>query len=134
MSPFEEIDHTADWAFRVRAASREALFTEAADALYRMGGVQLEPSVDSTREIHLRASDLESLLVQWLNELVFLLDQERIALQDIRIVELTDSALNASGRPAAVRAVGKYIKAATYSGLRIVEEGGVWQATVVLDV
>jgi SHS2 domain-containing protein len=33
-----------------------------------------------------------------------------------------------------VRSVGKYIKAATYSGLRITEQDGVWQVTVVLDV
>jgi SHS2 domain-containing protein len=134
MPPYEEIDHTADWAFRVSAPSREALFTEAAGALYAMGGVQTQPAANQTRNISLRADDPESLFVQWLNELVFLLDRERIALRDIQIDRITDTELRGSGHPAEVRSVGKYIKAATYSGLRITQAGGVWQATVVLDV
>jgi SHS2 domain-containing protein len=134
MSPFEEIDHTADWAFRVNAPSRETLFTEAAEALYHMAGLQTAPAANRARKIHLRSDDPESLLIQWLNELIFLLDRERLELREIRIDRLTDTELRASGRAADVLAIGKYIKAATYSGLRISEHGGVWQATVVLDV
>jgi SHS2 domain-containing protein len=134
MPPFEEIDHTADRAFRVSARSRESLFAEAAEALYRVGGLETEPVSNHFREILLQADDLESLLIQWLNELVFLLDRERVAMREIRIVRLTDTELLASSHPADVRSVGKYIKAATYSGLRITEQGGVWHATVVLDV
>jgi SHS2 domain-containing protein len=134
MPPFEEIDNIADWAFQVSAPSREALFTEAANALYRMGGVQTEPGPKSIRNVSLAADDLESLFIQWLNELVFLLDRERLALREIRIERLTDNALQAVGSAMEVRSVGKYIKAATYNGLRITLEHGVWQATVVLDV
>lgn len=134
MPPFEEIDHTADWAFRVSAPSREALFSEAAEALYHMGGLETDPPSEEARKILLHADDPESLFIQWLNELVFLLDRERLALRGIQIERLTDTELRVSGRPAKVLAVGKYIKAATYSGLRITETKGVWQATVVLDV
>jgi SHS2 domain-containing protein len=134
MTPFKEIDHTADRAFRVSAPSREALFAEAAEALYCIGGLETEPASEKTRKIRLRADDPEGLLILWLNELVFLLDRDRLALREIRIDRLTDTELQASGHPADVRSVGKYIKAATYSGLRITEQDGVWQVTVVLDV
>ena len=134
MPSFEEIDNTADWAFRVSAPSIEALFTEAAESLYRMSGVQMEPASGKIRKILLSADDRESLFIQWLNELVFLLDHERLALHWIQIDQLTDTGLIASGHPAEVRSVGKYVKAATYSGLRITQTDGVWQATVVLDV
>jgi SHS2 domain-containing protein len=134
MPPYEEIDHTADWAFRVRASSREELFAESAEALYRMGGIQAGPAGGETESIRLRADDLEGLLILWLNELLFLIEHERIALQDIRIELLTGTELRASGRRAETTAVGKYIKAATYSGLRIAEADGIWQAAVVLDV
>jgi SHS2 domain-containing protein len=134
MPPFEEIDNTADWAFRVSAPSIEALFTEGAESLYRMSGVQMEPASGKIRKILLSADDRESLFIQWLNELVFLLDRERLALHGIQIDQLTDTGLIASGHPAEVRSVGKYVKAATYSGLRITQTDGVWQATVVLDV
>ena len=134
MPPFEEIDNTADWAFRVSALSSEELFTEAAEALYRMAGVQMEPASEKIRKILLSADDRESLFIQWLNELVFLLDRDRLALHGIQIDQLTDTLLSISGHPAEVRSVGKYVKAATYSGIKITQTDGVWQATVVLDV
>jgi SHS2 domain-containing protein len=135
MPPFEEIDHTADWAFRVRSDSREGLFHDAAEALYSLGGVQTGAVWEETpREIRLQADDLEGLLVQWLNEILFLLDHDRLALDDIRIERLTDTELAVTGRPVGVTAVGKYIKAATYSGLRISHKDEIWEATLVIDV
>jgi SHS2 domain-containing protein len=134
MPPFEEIDHTADRAFRVRALSRADLFKEASEALYALGGVKVKQEAGDTRTADLQAEDAEGLLILWLNELLFLLEHDQIALRDIRIEELTGTRLRASGQSAEVTGTGKYIKAATYSGLRIVETDGVWQATVVLDV
>jgi protein archease len=134
MAPFVEVDHTADWAFRVSAPSREALFTEAADALYTMGGVKTGPAAEAKRNVALQADDLESLFILWLNELLFILESERLALCGVHIEILTDIELRASASAADVLAVGKYIKAATYGGLKIAAENGEWHATVVLDV
>jgi SHS2 domain-containing protein len=134
MPPYEELDHTADWSFRVHAASRELLFAEAADALYELGGVQTGPDAGDRKTISLNADDLEGLFVLWLNELLYLAEHDRLALQELSIEALTDTSLKVTGRPVEILAVGKYIKAATYSGLHITENAGVWQATVVLDV
>jgi SHS2 domain-containing protein len=134
MPPFEEIDHTADWSFRVIAYSREELFTEAAEAIYSLGGMQAGPGTDESKILRLQADDLEDLFILWLNELLFLLDHDHLALHNIRIERLSDTELQASCRAVEVIAVGKYIKAATYSGLRISEADGKWQATVVVDV
>ncbi|MBN2084863.1 MAG: archease [Anaerolineales bacterium] len=134
MPPFEELDHTADWSFRASAPSREALFLEAADALYELGGVRTVPDPGASRTLHLEADDPESLLVSWLNELLYLAEHDRLALRELRIESLTDISLRVSGRPAEILAVGKHIKAATYSGLHITESAGAWLATVVLDV
>lgn len=134
MPPFEEIDHTADWSFRVSASSREELFTEAAEAIYKLGGMQPGPAVEESKTIRLQGDDPEGLFVLWLNELLFLLDHDHLALKNIRIERLEGNELQASGRAVEAIAVEKYIKAATYSGLRITEANGIWQATVVVDV
>ena len=134
MPPFEELDHTADWAFRVRADSRTELFIEAAEALYKMGGVQGAGVPEREKTVRLQADDLEGLFILWLNELLFLVEHDHLALRDIQIQRLSGAELQASGRAVEVIAVGKYIKAATYSGLRIAEVNGEWQAEVVLDV
>jgi SHS2 domain-containing protein len=96
--------------------------------------VQAGSAAATTRRIQLQADDLESLFILWLNELLFLLESERLALRAIRIERLTDTELRAFAQTADVFAIGKYIKAATYHGLRITASDGEWQATVVLDV
>jgi SHS2 domain-containing protein len=134
MPPYEELDHTADWSFRVHASSREALFAEAANALYEIGGVQTGPETGDPRIISLEADDPEGLFVLWLNELLYLAEHDRLALRNVRIEALSDTGLRVSGSSAEILAAGKYIKAVTYSGLHITEADGVWNATVVLDV
>jgi SHS2 domain-containing protein len=134
MSSFEEIDHTSDRAFRVRAPTCEALFLRAAEALYQIGGVETDPAQSAERFIDLQAEDTESLLVAWLNEILFLLENERLALRDLRCETFSGRHIRAGGNPARVRAAGKYIKAATFSGLRIVQSENGCEATIVVDV
>ncbi len=134
MPPYEELDHTADWSFRVRASSREELFLEAAAALYELGGIQTGPEPGDAKVISLEADDPVGLFVLWLNELLYLAEHDRLAMRDPSIEELTDTRLRVSGHPAEILSAGKDIKAVTYSGLQITKSAGVWQATVVLDV
>jgi len=134
MPPYEELDHTADWSYRVSASSREELFLEAVEALYDLGSVKTESEPGEKKTIELQADDPEGLFVLWLNEILYLAEHNRLAVRELRIEELTDTRLRASGRTAVILSAGKYIKAATYSGLHITEAAGVWQATVVLDV
>jgi SHS2 domain-containing protein len=135
MPPFAEVEHTADRAFRVWSDTREGLFADAAAALYTLGGVQTKAESAGTRRIFtIRADDAEGLLVQWLNEILFLIEQDRLALEDIRIERLTDAELTVSGAPVGIAAIGTYIKAATYSGLRISHKDEIWEAKLVIDV
>jgi SHS2 domain-containing protein len=134
MSPYEELDHTADWSFRVRAPSCEILFTDSAKALYDMAGVQTTPEPGGLKTILLQADDWEGLFILWLNELLYILEHDCLALSDFQVEELQETRLRISGREAEVTAVGKSIKAATYSGLHITQDDDGWQATVVLDV
>jgi SHS2 domain-containing protein len=134
MSAFEEIDHTSDRAFRVSAPDCGDLFLRAADALYRIGGVETEPAQGPERTLDLQADDPESLLVAWLNEILFILESESLALRDLRCMEFTATRIRAAGNPARVKTLEKYIKAATFSGLHITQSENGWEATIVVDV
>jgi SHS2 domain-containing protein len=134
MPPYEELDHTADWSFRVRAASREILFTDSARALYELAGIQTGREAGGLKTILLQADDWEGLFVLWLSEMLFMLEHDHLAFSDFNVEELQETRLRISGRPAAVTAVGLSIKAVTYSGLHITQADGEWRATVVLDV
>lgn len=134
MPAFEEIDHTSDRAFRVRAPTQEALFLLAAEALYRIGGVETDAAPGVERTLEMEAEDPESLLVAWLNEILFILESENLALRGLRALEFSGRRIRAAGRTAHVKAIGKYIKAATYSGLKIAQSDAGFEATIVLDV
>ncbi|MBD2100291.1 archease [Leptolyngbya sp. FACHB-261] len=131
---FTEIDHTADWSYRVWAPNPEELFIQAAQALYQLADTHLvsEPRIE--REIHLRGTDYESLLVAWLNELLYLGECEGLGFDHFEISALNaeNFQIQASGAP--VQNWSKVIKAVTYSNLSIDKTETGLEATLVLDV
>ncbi|MGK7908484.1 MAG: archease [Synechococcus sp.] len=131
---FEEVEHTAEWAYRVWGASLEELFVRAAAGLYSLAGVELENSPHVDREIHLDGIDRISLLVAWLNELLFLFESEGLAFDRFEILQLDGGLLRARVSGAPVKEWMKHIKAATYSNLSIRQTDAGVEATVVLDV
>ncbi len=131
---FEEIEHTADWAYRVWGQSLEELFTQAAQGLYHLVGVQLAQESQVVREIRLQGIDGESLLVAWLNELLHLHESENLGFDRIEIQQLDRKTLYARVNGAPVQRWLKDIKAVTYHNLAIRSTETGFEVTIVLDV
>jgi SHS2 domain-containing protein len=72
MRSFEEINHTADRAFRVTGRDMTALLKNAACAMQALEGVPPPAEASATREIEVEGVDRETLLVNWLNEILYL--------------------------------------------------------------
>lgn len=75
---FEILEHTADIGFRAHGATRAEMFEEAALALV---SVATDPASASPRQLYRLAAsgeDLESLLVNWLSEVLFHLDGRQV--------------------------------------------------------
>jgi SHS2 domain-containing protein len=134
MSEYEELDHTADWAFRVQAPTLPELFVRAARATYALAHVTLAPGPRVERAVTLEALDAEGLLVAWLNELLWLWERDELAFDEFAIDALTPTTLAARVRGAPAAEWGKYIKAATYHDLAIRRTAEGYEVTVVLDV
>jgi SHS2 domain-containing protein len=125
--------HTAELVLELDGSSPEAVLAEAAEAL---GGLlELEPSGGerSEHELELEAPDLGSLLVDLLEELVFLADTEGFVATRAEVTVEPPARLRArlAGRRTEVR---QLVKAATYSELAFGQRGDLWHARVVLDV
>ncbi len=133
MKPFEEIEHTADWAFRAFGATLPELFENAARALLSLEGAAEQPTT-VTRDVRVEGIDYESLLVNWLSELLYLQETRGETYHEFSITELTATSLIAqiAGGPAGP--LNKYVKAITYHNLEIKQTPEGWQATVVVDV
>jgi SHS2 domain-containing protein len=86
------------------------------------------------RDISLDASDLEILLVDWLNELLYIGEVENLLLVDFRIESLTDSRLKARVGGILAEEPVRDIKAVTFHDLEVVREEGGWSTVVTFDV
>src|SRR5262249_53043866 len=75
----ETFDHTADLGLRVRAATLDALFAEAAEALFSVIVENLSAVAPVVRvEVELSETDRELLLFDWLKELLYRFDAEHL--------------------------------------------------------
>lgn len=133
MDRYQELDHTADWAFRAFGSTLRELFENAAYALFALEGALDTPST-FTREIRAQGIDREALLVNWLSELLFLQETQRETYQKFNVTKLTDTELEATVHGAHTQPITKFIKAVTYHDLKIEQTEKGWQATVVVDV
>ena len=86
------------------------------------------------RTIEIEAIDRESLLVAWLEELLFGMEIRSVTYQDIRIQITGDTALEATIEELPLLAIAKPIKAVTYNELAIRPIQGGLEVTIVFDV
>jgi SHS2 domain-containing protein len=136
------LDHTADVGFEIEAPALGSLFDEARRALLLT--MFERPPEKGKRELPLQLSapDLETLLVRWINELVYLIqDTEFIPVRaTIRIHEAGTEAFSLeallTGAPVLLEDYGWQgeVKSATFHGLAVVPKGEGWRAQVILDV
>ncbi len=130
---FEEVPHTADWSLRVWAADLPALFVQAARGMNSLAGAQLAAGPRLARSFRHSADDLESLLVAFLSELVYLQEHERLGFDEFRI-RFTDGSMVADLHGAPLASLAKPIKAVTFHGLDIVHAPQGYEAQIVFDV
>ena len=136
--PFEILEHTADIGFRAWGASSGELFQNAARAMMAIAAET--DSIDEREElaVELAAEDYESLMVDWLSEVLYLFDTSRFAARRFVVDEISPKGLRARlfGEPRDPRRHPweLIVKAVTYHQLQVVEKNGRWETEVYLDI
>ena len=134
---FEIIDHTADVGIRAYGANMNQAFANAARALFSL--ITELDDVDEVlhRDTKLTAPDEESLLVEWLNELIYLFDVENILFKRFDITQLNNTQLKARSYGEKVDSskhkLKTGVKAATYHMLKVDKSDGC-QVQVLFDI
>ncbi|ACK73153.1 protein of unknown function DUF101 [Gloeothece citriformis PCC 7424] len=131
---FEEIDHTADWAYRVWGRNLEELFTQAILGLYTLAGAKFASGEKIDREIEVRGIDSESLLVATLNELLHLQTMENLGVETLDFFQFDSTLLKAKLSLKPLQEWIKDIKAVTYHNIAIKPTEKGLEVTIVLDV
>ncbi len=132
----EELEHTAEIGVRVRAATPANLFACAGLALGRLAeSISSQPGELRTLEVSVDSSDVESLMVDWLSEIVYLQETSGHSFQSIDVTLWSPTHLEArlTGSRSA-DAPRLHFKGVTYHSLRVEPEGSGWVAEVFFDI
>lgn len=133
---WEHFAHGADVGVRGFGATPEEAFEQAARALT---AIVTDARVEQKTPVELRcdAPDLELLLVDWLNAIIYEMSVRQMLFGGFA-VKITGTHLEAtiSGEQVDTK---RHLpacepKGATYTALKVAEENGVWSAACIVDV
>ncbi len=151
---YKFLEHTADVKFRAEGLTIEELFISAAGAMNETirGDIKILEQKEKAFEVEAGSvrgesskqegkvpssvKDNVSLLYNFLEEFLFLLDAENFLVSKIKILEIDGTKLKCVvlGDDADNYKFTNDVKAVTYSEMFVRQKGNKWEAQVVLDV
>jgi len=133
---YKFLEHTADIKFQAFGKTLGEAFENSARAMFNAmykgkvkGGVK--------KKINVKGKDIQELLYNFLEELLFLLDSDGLFLSDVMVVlDEKNKKLSAEvvGDDSDNYEIGLDVKAITYNDMFVKKIKGVWVCQVVVDV
>jgi SHS2 domain-containing protein len=139
LNKYEIIDTTADIGIRAFGADWPDVYANAAVGMFSLI-TDLETVKEKLeRDISVTAPDRETLLAEWLNELIFLFDTEMLLFRRFEITKLSPSLIEARCFGEKVdrsrHELKRGIKSATYHRIKVEKvEDGSYLGEVILDI
>jgi len=137
MKSYEILDHPADLKIRAFGKSLPELFANIAQAVAQQQKNKIDKKDEGEwEEIQIESTDLESLLVDWLGEILYRSDINKKVYFDFEIIEFSENPYKIKARikGAPVEAKDTDIKAVTYHDLEIKKIGDNWEMIVIFDI
>jgi SHS2 domain-containing protein len=131
---YHEVEHTADWALRVKGEDLAELLENAALGMLDLAGAEAEDADPKLQTFDIEADDGESLLVTWLEEILFQMETRRVTFKNFQVEVPDDLELRGSAEEYPLKRILKFIKAVTYYGLEIESGPDGLSTTIVFDV
>src|SRR5919199_1209753 len=94
---FEVLEHPADIGFRAFAPDLPGLYAQAAVAMLSIAGDPDAAAPANQYRISVESGDRESLMVDWLNEVLYWFDGRLIAFRDFRVESFREDRIEAVG-------------------------------------
>ena len=135
---YRVIEHTADTGLEVWAATKELLFESAAKAFFDiMWQIDAQQKIEP-ETVEVTGSDLEELLVNFLEEFLYLYDAKGVICSGIKVETVEDNKVRAKAWLQKFNEAGDQdllgVKAVTYHQLFIGKIDETWTARIFLDI
>jgi len=127
-----EVPHTADVAIEVLGDSLDELFANAAYGMLSIMEIKGQEKNMGREKILLTEYDYESLLVAFLSEILFMVEQKRNPF-NIQ-VKISGSQLESTFQSFSIISYIKEIKAVTFNQLNIKETNSQFKTCIVFDI
>jgi SHS2 domain-containing protein len=138
MKRFEILDHTADIGLIVYGDDLNALFENAGEGFFHIITDLRKVKRRIERPITLGGESLDRLIVDWLNELLYLHDVESLLFKGFEIKSVGKNGLRAivKGEPfqEGIHVIKTEVKAVTYHQIEVRQESGYWRAQIIIDL
>lgn len=145
MQKYEILEHTADLKIKSYGKTLPEVFVNMAQGLasQQLGVEDLSEAGEADsgwEDVAVEADGLESLLVDWLNEILYRSDVSQKVYLDFGLsgggLEFSESPYKIKTKIRGVKIAQKKleIKAATYHELEIKKTDGGWEATAIFDI
>lgn len=135
MTGYEIVEHTADVGIRARASTLAELFEQATLGLLEITGA-LDAATGEPVPITASGRDLASVLVAWLEEVLYLQDAKDNVITAVEVTDVSDRTVRGTVwvRARAASLEGTAVKAVTYHQLSVEHDDHGWSARVFFDI
>lgn len=135
MKKFEILEHKADLKIRAFGKDKKQLFSNMLLAMTESQKPEIKSKGEIKRQIKIKSLDLPALLVDFLNEVLYLSQTNKEVYSNIIFKKFTDKEIKGELIGQEVERFGEDIKAATYHNLDIDQKKDkIWQATILFDI
>ncbi len=132
---FEILEHPADVKIRAFGKTKEELFL---NAMLGMNAVLKPQEANNkkqvTKNIKVTSVDLDALLVDFLSEVLYLIQTNKEIYNEVKFKKFSDTELVGELFGQKFASLGEDIKAVTYYGLKIERENNLYEATILFDI
>jgi SHS2 domain-containing protein len=133
---YKILEHPADVRVQVFGKTKEELFLNAMKGMNEVLRAQVtDNSKQVAGKIRIKSVDLNALLVDFLSEVLYLIQTKKEIYNSIKFSKFNDKELEGELIGNKVESFGEDIKAVTYHGLKITKnKQNLWQATILFDI
>ena len=134
MKKYQILEHISDLKIIVFGRTKEELFKNTMAGMFEEARYEGEGK-KTKKEIKIISSDLSSLLVDFLSEVLYLSEVNHQVYYQIQFKKFTDENVEGILLGKKIRKIGVVIKGVTYHDLNIHQrKDGFWEATVLFDI